>query len=291
MCSGQWNLSMRHRLLETTALVRRAVRAVAGFEDLFQCSALGATFNIWGTRMKSVLGGFAVAASLHAFTLSAHATAITLDFDGLDGAHTEKVLDFYNGGRGSRNSGPGPDYGITISPLSAQQITDPFVICKDGGFCNDRAAGNALFIFGNLQAHDILGPGAIIHVSGGFRGIVEFDASANRTAGVVVRGEHGADRIGSITPTGDPDECGRLQCPFQHFSFALDDPGFTESHDLVFSTLGDDALIIDNLTFRDIRVPDDDTPPVAVSEPSSVLLGAGIGVIGAALRRRRRAPA
>ena len=64
-----------------------------------------------------IIPSLLAAASLAAFGSAAHAVAVTLDFDALDGAvdRFEDPLTFYAGGSGSRGSGPGPDFGITFS--------------------------------------------------------------------------------------------------------------------------------------------------------------------------------
>jgi hypothetical protein len=62
------------------------------------------------------------------------------------------------------------------------------------------------------------------------------------------------------------------------------------AHDIIIRTDGADAVFIDRIVFHDIILPDEDTPPVAVAEPSSALLIGGAGLIVACLRRRRITP-
>jgi hypothetical protein len=240
--------------------------------------------------MKSVLR-ILTAASLCALTAGAHAAQITINFDGLKGPWAgtrEEPANFYNGGSGSLGSGPGPDYGITFSPFGATST-------NARGICNvstcDGPTGNSLFIFGDRM--NGTERGTIMHIKGGFRGIVEFDASISNLGGWA--NILAVTEVGGHTITGvdvrhpDPtNTCGRLQCEFFHYSFNLADDIFTPddvvAHAILFLTQGIDAVFIDNIKFHDLILPD---TPVAVSEPSTALLIGGVGLIGAMLRRRR----
>lgn len=246
--------------------------------------------------MKPVLLTLA-AATLFATAQAGHAAQITVDFDGLDGGvnvFRERPADFYTGGLGSRGSGPGPDYGITFLPRDATS-NEPTAICKDIPTCNP-AVGNALFIFGdelNDREH-----GTIMRIDGGFRGVFEFDAAIAAGVGAIVSARSALDggniAIGLIKNPNSQDTCGRLQCPFYHYTFnlALDPytPDDVVAHYIVFNTQRTDAIFIDNVTFHDFIVPDTDSPTTTVPEPGTLLLfGAGAAAI--VWSRRKRQPA
>jgi hypothetical protein len=143
-------------------------------------------------------------------------------------------------------------------------------------------------------------PGAIIHVEGGFRRIVEIDVAISSlgsgSARVIVRPELDDPRniLNRIIENPDLDEdCVRLACPFIRFTFNLADDIFTPddivAHDIIINTDGADAIFIDRIVFHDIILPDEDTPPIAVAEPSSAMLIGSAGLFAAVLRRRRPA--
>jgi len=239
------------------------------------------------------------AASLYALTPDAHAAMVTIDFSGLDGGGTpllERPANFYNGGLGSLGSGPGPDYGITFLPFDATS-SEPAVTCLTAPACGE-GEGNLLWVFGdylNGKEH-----GVILHVEGGFRGVVEFDASiSNLGSFASVSTKTSLDNQSNITFTDirhpDPtDKCQRLQCEFAHYSFDLADDIFTPddvvAHYILIHTDNADVVYIDNIKFHDLILPD--MPPTTVPEPSTMAMIGGVGLIGAMLRRRRRtAPA
>jgi hypothetical protein len=232
------------------------------------------------------------AAGLCALAPTAHAALITVDFDGLDGGLRERPADFYDGGSGAKGSGPGPDYGITFVPFGATS-TEPGSICNVPLQC-DGGAGNSLFIFGDKQ--NGTEHGTIMQIEGGFRGIVEFDASISN-AGVPAVVQAGTDFtdnsaiwVFEIRHPDPSDPCGRLECEFVHYSFNLaDDPHTPDdvvAYTILFRTKGTDALFIDNIRFHDLILPGGDTPPASVPEPSTALLFGGAGLLGAMLRRR-----
>jgi hypothetical protein len=234
------------------------------------------------------------AASLYALAPGAHAAMVTIDFSGLDGSGTplmERPANFYNGGLGSLGSGPGPDYGITFLPFDATS-SEPTVTCPDTSDCG-QGQGNLLWIFGdhlNGKQH-----GTILHVEGGFRGVVEFDASiSNLGSFAKVSTKTSLDNQSNITFTDirhpDPtDDCQRLQCEFAHYSFDLADDIFTPddvvAHYILIYTNSADVVYIDNIKFHDLILPD--APPTTVPEPSTAMMIGGMGLLGAMLRRRR----
>jgi hypothetical protein len=257
-------------------------------------------FDLGSAILSPTARVLAMAAGLCAFAASALAASVTVDFNGLDGGrdgiNVEGVDNFYRGGRGSLGSGPGPNFGITFSDLGGNSA--PFAICNDRGLCNDAAVGNSLFVFGNRQ-NNRENPGVVIHIEGGFRGIVEFDVSisnlgpAARLAIKTERTDLSNIVIDNFQHPDLQDTCFRLECEFVRYTFNLADDPFTPddvvAHDIIISTDRIDALFIDNIIFHDLILPDEDTPPVAVAEPSSALMAAGAGLIAAMLRRRRTA--
>jgi hypothetical protein len=243
--------------------------------------------------MKPLYGAL-TAVALCTMATAAQAAYVTIDFDGLKGPWSGSPLeapgDYYNGGTGSLGSGPGPDYGITFSPLTSSS-SDARVICN----VQDCSTGNSLFVHGDR--FNGTERGTIIHVEGGFRGIVEFDASVSNLNGIVLISAwttyaSGGHLITSVA-VRHPDitnDCRRLECEFFHYSFNLADdnqsPDDVVAHAIVIDTFGDDAIFIDNIIFHDLILPD---RPVAVAEPSAMLLIGSAGLAGAMLRRRQRA--
>jgi hypothetical protein len=241
--------------------------------------------------------GLAAAVSLCA---SAHAAVVTVDFDALDGGrngiNVERPGNFYNGGLGSQGTGPGPNFGITFAGNRGN--AEPTVICNDNGLCDNPAAGNSLFVFGNRQ-NTLENPGVVIHIEGGFRGIVEFDASisnfgANSALLEIKTDLNNPSNIvgGTRFTNPDPnDDCRRLSCAFVHYVFDITtDPRFPDdivAHDIIIHTDRADVVVIDKIVFHDLILPDEDTPPVAVAEPASALMFGAIGLVAAMLRRRR----
>src|SRR5262249_3083942 len=133
-----------------------------------------------GIKMRFVVATFVVAASFSGLASNARAAAVTLDFDQLDGRHGESVADFYNGGKGSLGSGPGPDYGITfdnihdINGRGAPPIAFcSFTACGHTAMGGNTSGPNALLIFGTPNHF----AGNLLNVAGGFSGTVEFDAA------------------------------------------------------------------------------------------------------------------
>jgi hypothetical protein len=236
------------------------------------------------------------AAATFAAAQAAHAAAITVDFDGLDGGHNvflERPGNFYSGGLGSLNSGPGPNYGITFLPRDATSH-EPRAICRDIPTCAP-GVGNALFIFGdelNGMEH-----GAIMRIEGGFRGVFEFDAAIAAGVGAIVSTRTALDSTGNISiglikNPNPQDDCGRLECAFYHYTFdlALDPytPDDVVAHYIIFDTRDTDAIFIDNVTFHDLILPE--TPTTAVPEPGTFpILAASIAGLALARPRRRDA--
>jgi hypothetical protein len=180
------------------------------------------------------------AITLSAAAQSAHAAAITVDFEGLDGGwdgvHVERPGNYYNGGLGSMGAGPGPNYGITFAGVDSTSA-EPNVICKVN-YC--KTPGNALFIFGDEQ--NGTQHGAVMHTEGGFRGVFEFDAAiaAGFPADVIVRTSlpnppyASKYQVATIRNPNQEDTCGRLECAFYHYTVDLTDHINTQLDYLVY---------------------------------------------------------
>ena len=245
----------------------------------------------------------AIVAGLCVATSQAQATAVTLDFDqlngGTDGAHFEEVLNFYAGGSGSLGTGPGPNYGITVAGLGgiSHAAAPVFAFCNTESCSGNRGVAgapsgpNSMLIFGNASD----GAGAILNVSGGFSGTVEFDAATTDTANFRVKTDASNpsaivnSRINNagVDRSSCPPTLG-VTCPFVHYSISFE--GL--AHTIVFDTSFRGPLSIDNLHFSNLTLPpgaDDGGVGAGVPEPASwALMISGFGLAGAALRRNRR---
>jgi hypothetical protein len=199
-----------------------------------------------------------------ACTLGAgHAVAgPVLTFEGLK--NQERVGDYYNGGKGSLGSGPGPDYGITFSS-NAQALI------RKTPFPGDPSPPTVL-----LLRNPGIGAGQpqsmTMDVSGGFStGLVFYDIDIGRPAKVQIysgldgRGTLLAQKSLPITPE---EFTGPMSLPFS---------GTAES---VVFTGRNDQLVFDNITIGTASVPE---------PPAWFLLAVGLGCSWVLLSRRRRA--
>ena len=245
----------------------------------------------WALRTAVAGAGFTLLAA------SADATPVTLDFDQINGDLAGQVGDFYNGGKSERGSGPGPDFGMTFLPIAPKSLSSAVVQCVDLNNCDQ--SNNVLKIFGDFE-NATESAGVDIHVAGGFRGTVEFDARM-REGFAQIAMENGTpqsatNRVPFQTSAATPACIASISaCPFEHFTFdvaGIFSPPDVIAHDLVFATFATGDVDIDNLHFSDVILPADTPPgdPSAVSEPASwMLMATGLGVLGVASRLPRLA--
>ncbi len=187
----------------------------------------------------AILGSEALAESFNTFSL---------DFSGLQ--DQEEVLNYYNGGFGSKGSGPGPLLGITFTPeFLAIAATNPYGDLANIGFLN----GNS----------------AIMNVLNGFTGTLDFYYQA-------------FDASGSVTIwsglNGTGIELGSVSVPSTS--------GEWSSSNTLFDGLAMSVVFSGNpgsLTFDYIN---DNSEPM-IPEPSCLIL-LGTGLAGLTIRLRRR---
>jgi hypothetical protein len=119
-------------------------------------------FRLGNARL---LGGFAMnKMTLTALTMgtamglatAAHATSETMTFEGLQ--DQELVQNYYDGGFGSKGSGPGPNFGVTFTHDSLALIST--AAGGSGNFTNAPS--------GHTVAFFLSGPGDTMNVAGGF---------------------------------------------------------------------------------------------------------------------------
>jgi len=212
---------------------------------------------------------------LAAFTaVSAQAEVISLNFAGLNGDAQELVLDYYNGGTGSLGSGPGTNYGISFSNNAIACSVQP------GGNCNsgDLPTGGNLLFF-------LSGSASTMNVAGGFdTGFSFFYSAINSPAFVNVYS--GLDGTGSLLATinlpttpsdpGSPACAGGQFCPYVPIGVSF--AGTAMSVDFGGSA--------NQVAFAGITL-NSDTPGPAVPEPATwAMMIAGMGLVGASMRRR-----
>jgi len=212
---------------------------------------------------------------LAAFTaVSANAEVISLNFDGLNGDAQELVLEYYNGGTGSLGSGPGTNYGISFSDNAIACSVQPGGSCNSGGL---PTGGNLLFF--------LSGDASTMNVFDGFdTGFSFYYSAINNPAFVNVWS--GLDGTGdllatinlAVTPSdpGSPECGGGGFCPFVPIGVAFD--GIAMSVDFGGSA--------DQVAFAAITL-NSDTPGPVVPEPATwAMMIAGMGLVGASMRRR-----
>ncbi len=194
----------------------------------------------------------------------------TLTFEGLK--NYEEVENYYNGGKGSRGSGPGPKYGVTFSSHALAYIPGEFH-GKVTPYPGDPSPPTVLLL-GDLGNR--FGPGQPISmtmdVKGGFVGALTFydiaivrKATATIWSGLDGTGKELATLNLPLVAAGNEAFSGLMTMSFK---------GTAQS--VVFSG-GNDELALDNITFQ------------SVPEPASWLLVA-LGIGGVFFVRGARGP-
>ena len=205
-----------------------------------------------------------------------NSTLIVLDFEGL--GDLEPVAEFYNGGTGGFGSGPGPDFGISMSS-NALAVTDEDA-GGSGNFGGEPSPDSILFF--------LTGSAATMNIAAGFdTGFSFFYSAINSTGNIVVY--DGLDATGNILATldlpltsfgGAPDPTGQFS-PLVPSGVSFS--GIARSIDFggTINQIG-----FDNITFGSDTPGDGDQP--AIPEPSTIALF-GMGIAGFVICRRKRA--
>jgi hypothetical protein len=125
------------------------------------------------SRLKNALLA-ATASTVLLSAAEAHATVV-LTFEGLQ--NQEEILNYYNAGLGSKNSGPGPNYGITFDSngLASIENSQPG---GTGNFSGEPSPHTAAF-FGNATS-------GVMNVTSGFTDELSFYYSAVAPGSVTV---------------------------------------------------------------------------------------------------------
>lgn len=225
--------------------------------------------------MKShpLLQRVAATAAAFAFTASASAVVITLDFEGL--GDLESVGDFYNGGTGG-NGSVGTNFGIGFSD-NALAIIDADA-GGSGNFGGEPSPDTVLFFLEGAET--------FMNVVAGFDTGFSFYYSAVNQPGFVnvYDALNGTGNILAtidlaITPSDGGDPSGSFS-PFFAVGAAFDGTAMSVGFGGVGNQIG-----FDNITFGS-AVP---TPPRPVSDTGSTLVLLGAGMLGMlALKRRSK---
>ena len=190
-----------------------------------------------------------------------------LTFEGL--GDEDSVVNYYNGGTSLQGRGPGPNYGITFGADSLSLISE-----ADGGSGNfsNNPSGDTILFF-------LSGPGDVMDVSAGFTTGFSFYYAANGDVGTgsvsVYSGVDGSgDLLATLTLPGTPD-------PYNVWNaIGVNFDGTAKS--VIFSGAAN------YIGFDDITLG---SATAGAPEPGTwALMFVGVGMAGAALRRRR-APA
>lgn len=162
----------------------------------------------------------------------------------------EQALDYYNGGFGSRGTGPGPSFGISFTP--------DFVTVTGGVIFPD---------FGILQSESLTSPSGIMNISGGYSGLMSFYYTAGPGAGFeLFSGLNGGSMAGSFISL----PAVSIWTPASANAGPFQSIGFTGA-----------GLAVDNITFGAAVIPE----PVT----TAFLLAGSFFLLGlAGLKRLRR---
>jgi hypothetical protein len=228
------------------------------------------------TNTTKVLSALTFGAILGATCLlgspKAEAASVVIDFEGLQ--DLESVNNFYNGGTGSRGSGPGPNYGIAFGSNALALI--------------DGDAGGSGNIGGEPSPSTVLfflSGSAIMDVAAGFDTGFSFFYSAIRNPGVV-NVYDGLGGMGNLlaslnlplTPfNGAPDPTGQFS-PLVPFGVSFN--GIAKSVDFGGTV---NQIVFDDITLGS-ATPGGQPIPTPAMLPG--LIGLGLGIL-----RKRKAEA
>lgn len=232
------------------------------------------------------------AASL-ALAGAANAAVVSLNFEGISPSYpfdnnTVYIQDFYNGGTSSAGTS-GTDYGISFGGNALNIcLNTPGVSCSNtsrGGIGDPASQRGALFFLD--------GDETFMNIAAGFDTGFSFNyVSANYSGAVrVFDGLNGTGNLlATLDLTPNAGNCdssysmGAGFCPFSPFGVTFD--GI--AHSVSFAGVAD-QIVFDDITFGSDVPGNPDVPPVSgIPEPASwVLLIAGFGLVGGAVRRRQ----
>ncbi len=171
----------------------------------------------------------------------AFAQQVTLDFSGLQ--NQEHVNQYYNGGTGSKGSGPGPSYGVTFTPDNGAVASTTV------------SSGQTVLFISNIDPNSELNP-VTMNVAGGFTGQLSFQYATtsflNPGAVTIFDGPNGTGHVlaGATLPNGVPGT--PLYNASSNTPVVVTFPGTAMS--VVFSLHGGGSDL-DNITFSRTPAP------------------------------------
>jgi len=224
-----------------------------------------------GSGFKRAL--LAATASAALLTAAEANASIVLNFVGLQ--DQEQILNFYNGGKGSKGSGPGPNFGISFSSHSLALIST--ASGGSGNFSNAPSDTIAFFLTGGADQ---------MTQTSGFKTGFSFFYSSNSKATTGSNGSvsvfSGPNGTGALLAMLTLPDTGNNGPPGGQFNMwdkiGVAFAGTAESVD--FSGAAN-HIGFDNVTLGSVT-------PGGVPEPASVaLLGTGLFTLGWFRRRRK----